>query len=673
MPLKIVRNNIVNMEADAIVNSANHLPIIGSGVDMSIYKAAGIKELLTERSRIGVIPFGAVEVTPAFNLNAKYIFHTVTPIWRGGNLNEVELLRSCYVNIMGCAIKYNCESVAIPLLATGNNAYPKGLSLRLATEVITSYLDGHDIMVYLVVNNEMSNDNQAAVEVFGNDEIGWDEVGNAIKDARKNGQEVYINIKTEEENPKMIELEEMLQQRRPDEPGFDNEVILTTVKEAMQAGGLFTVPVELMPMPELEEDVQPGEIYTVAEDIRFYMRTLDHEEGKKYYVAFTSLEAAQKGPESCTATVKVSRVLERTLFNDDVLGLVINPFTNPYLISKDNIIELFVDWTTEDTCGQICFYEKHLHKTEADAAFEPINGSYEIEAPEVIGIDNPVYSTRRGDYKRLYECYWNILNQAEKNGYHEIVVPNIGLVGGYPEKKACSVAIKAISDWYTAHPFPEMRVMLICGTKKRSKEYNEEWDKYDYKKHKSISTDIDEEKLYAGLQYAMELYKDKDFPENGEACILNALAQMELVRGLGFGTDMLLAALLHTALENKMTDVDKLLEKFGLDMVSIANGLYKDIDKPWLSHQYQYVMNIDATEDDRIKLLAMAKAIVELRSIYEGCKEDYEFWNRLCAPKAFQGFYYSMLLDKLKAFELNVKTERMYQEYVDLHKKLFMI
>lgn len=524
----------------------------------------------------------------------------------------------------------------------------------------------------IVVNNEQAVNN-AAAEVVGNDEIGWDEVGEAVKNAVDNGQEVYINIKTEEQSPKMQELEELIMQRKPDESAVDNEAILDAVKTAMQAGALFTVPVELAPMPEFGDGVQAGEIYTVAEDIRFSMRTLEHEEGNRYYVAFTSLKEAQNGPESSTATVKVSKVLERTLFADDVLGIVINPFNNPYLISKENIIEMFINWTEEDSRGQICFYEKQLHETDADAAFEPTNGGYEIEAPEVIGVDNPVYSTRRGDYKRLYECYWNILTQAKNRGFSEIVVPNMGVIGGYPEDKACSITVKAIGEWYTAHPFPEMRVMVICNTKKRSKEYYSKWDRYNNKEHAPISPEIDEEKLYEGLQYAMELYKDKVIPETGESCILNVLAQMDLVRGLGFGTDMLLAALLHTALENNFTDVDTLVEKFGLDMTSVANGLHKDIEKPWLSHQYQYVLNMRATEDDRIKLLAMAKAIVELRSIYEGCKNDYYYWNKLHGPKAFQSFYYSGLLDVMKSFELDGKTERLYQEFVDLYKKLFMI
>ncbi len=107
MPLKIVRNNIINMEADAIVNTANYLPIVGSGVDSTIYEAAGFRQLLDERQKIGEIPYGEVAVTPAFNLKAKYILHAVTPFWRGGGNGEIELLRSCYENIMRLALQFN--------------------------------------------------------------------------------------------------------------------------------------------------------------------------------------------------------------------------------------------------------------------------------------------------------------------------------------------------------------------------------------------------------------------------------------------------------------------------------------------------------------------------------------------------------------------------------------
>ena len=152
MPLQIVRNNIVNMQADAIVNTANPYPVIGSGVDSCIYKAAGADKLLAARKQIGPIAPGQAAITPAYGLKAKYIIHAVTPRWSGGQRQEEILLRSTYERIMELAVEHNCQSVALPLLGTGNNRYPKGLSLEIARAVVEKYLALHeDLLVLLVV------------------------------------------------------------------------------------------------------------------------------------------------------------------------------------------------------------------------------------------------------------------------------------------------------------------------------------------------------------------------------------------------------------------------------------------------------------------------------------------------------------------------------------------
>ena len=93
MPLKIVRNSIVDMHADAIVNTANAYPVIGSGVDETIYEAAGREALIADRMAVGEIPPGQAAITPAHNLNAKYIIHAVSPKWRGGRNLEKMLFR----------------------------------------------------------------------------------------------------------------------------------------------------------------------------------------------------------------------------------------------------------------------------------------------------------------------------------------------------------------------------------------------------------------------------------------------------------------------------------------------------------------------------------------------------------------------------------------------------
>ena len=156
MPLLIVRNDITEMNVDAIVNTANPLPMVGSGVDRAIYKKAGWMELLRIRMKIGKLAVSNIAVTPALNLKAKYIVHVVGPRWRGGNSREVELLTKCYKNILEAATEYGCESIAIPLISTGNYDFPKELALQIAKETISKYLATNELNVYLVVYDRES-------------------------------------------------------------------------------------------------------------------------------------------------------------------------------------------------------------------------------------------------------------------------------------------------------------------------------------------------------------------------------------------------------------------------------------------------------------------------------------------------------------------------------------
>ena len=98
MPFEIIRNDITKVKTDAIVNTANPKPVVGGGTDYAIYNAAGEKMLLSERTKIGDIVRGEVAVTQAFNLNSKYIFHTVGPVWKDGVSGEFDILRNCYRN-----------------------------------------------------------------------------------------------------------------------------------------------------------------------------------------------------------------------------------------------------------------------------------------------------------------------------------------------------------------------------------------------------------------------------------------------------------------------------------------------------------------------------------------------------------------------------------------------
>ncbi|WP_295268456.1 macro domain-containing protein [uncultured Catenibacterium sp.] len=96
MAFKIVRNDITKVKADVIVTTANPKPKCVSGTDLAIYEAAGKEKLLAERKTIGDIERGEMRITGAYNLNAKYLFHTVGPVWVDGNHHELEILERCY-------------------------------------------------------------------------------------------------------------------------------------------------------------------------------------------------------------------------------------------------------------------------------------------------------------------------------------------------------------------------------------------------------------------------------------------------------------------------------------------------------------------------------------------------------------------------------------------------
>ena len=158
MPFQIIRNDITKVKADIIVNSANPKPVYASGTDGAIYKAAGADQLLAERRKIGAIKCGDAAVTPAFNLKAKYIIHTVAPAWHGGDKGEFEALKSCYKRSLEKAYELGCESIAFPLLATGVYGFPKTDALRIAMDEIGSFLmqDNVDMTVKLVVFDDKS-------------------------------------------------------------------------------------------------------------------------------------------------------------------------------------------------------------------------------------------------------------------------------------------------------------------------------------------------------------------------------------------------------------------------------------------------------------------------------------------------------------------------------------
>ncbi len=150
MDFQIIRTNIINVNAEAIVLPANSFLKEGKGSSEAIFKAAGRKRLTQACSKIGFCEVGSAVPTLAYNLNAKYIIHAVVPKWLDGNHNEYELLCTAYLSALNLADYLGCESIAFPLLASGNNGYDSEFAFRIANESFNRF-EGKKLQTIILV------------------------------------------------------------------------------------------------------------------------------------------------------------------------------------------------------------------------------------------------------------------------------------------------------------------------------------------------------------------------------------------------------------------------------------------------------------------------------------------------------------------------------------------
>ncbi len=151
MPFKIVRNDITKMAADGIVNAANSSLLQGGGVCGAIFNAAGAEPLQAACDQVGYCAPGQAVITPGYALPAKFIIHTVGPVWHGGSTGESKILANCYLNSLKLAQSNHLESLAFPLISSGIYGYPKDEALTIAISTIGSFLLKNDMNVTLVV------------------------------------------------------------------------------------------------------------------------------------------------------------------------------------------------------------------------------------------------------------------------------------------------------------------------------------------------------------------------------------------------------------------------------------------------------------------------------------------------------------------------------------------
>jgi O-acetyl-ADP-ribose deacetylase (regulator of RNase III) len=164
--IAVIEGDITRQNVEAIVNAANSSLLGGGGVDGAIHRAAG-PGLLAECRTLGGCPTGEAKITGGYNLPARYVIHTVGPVWRGGSHREAELLASCYRRSLALAAAHDLRTVAFPSISTGAYSYPMELAARIAVTEIKKFLEQNstiDKVVLVCFGRQAYEIHRAAVE-----------------------------------------------------------------------------------------------------------------------------------------------------------------------------------------------------------------------------------------------------------------------------------------------------------------------------------------------------------------------------------------------------------------------------------------------------------------------------------------------------------------------------
>ena len=148
--ISVIQGDITQLQVDAIVNAANNSLLGGGGVDGAIHRAAG-SQLLVECRQLRGCATGAAKITQGYNLPAKWVIHTVGPVWEGGDRGEDELLASCYRSSLTLAVQHEIKTIAFPAISTGVYCFPIDRAAQIAVREVRAFLSTHDSISQVIL------------------------------------------------------------------------------------------------------------------------------------------------------------------------------------------------------------------------------------------------------------------------------------------------------------------------------------------------------------------------------------------------------------------------------------------------------------------------------------------------------------------------------------------
>lgn len=174
--IEIIKTDITGLDTDVIVNAANEGLQAGGGVCGAIFRAAGYRRLQNACDEIGYCATGSTVITPAFDLQSKYVIHAVGPVWKGGSHDEEKLLYGAYTASLKLAVQYGCASIAFPLISAGIYGYPWKLAWKTAIAACYDFLDRDPDagirIVFAVLDGEILRLGQEALAAAGEQRSG---------------------------------------------------------------------------------------------------------------------------------------------------------------------------------------------------------------------------------------------------------------------------------------------------------------------------------------------------------------------------------------------------------------------------------------------------------------------------------------------------------------------